>query len=347
VDPKAAASEPAYLINNRAGLISHAPGIDWTLSWTRPNEIAGTTNATGYAIGATSIEIATQASTTGGGGTIRTTDYVKFAGDPNYYAVAVQKSSGAGTLVLAAPGLLQELPASTVAFESGAQVLYRQQTGNPSASYTMQDIIAADRDYYKHTAGATFNGTSGCGRGAKADMLAITPPDAKPYGFWVTDEGSWNTTKPANTSGRLYRWDGDSWEQHYEPYTYPHPFNDGVAPPVEVAPYFSVHPQSTAATVGDTVTLTVSAGGSPSPTYQWRKGGVNIGGATSSSLVLSNVQAADAASYDCVATNSEGSATSNAATLTVSEPLSGPPDNPSRRSYGRRIFAATGFGGIL
>jgi hypothetical protein len=83
------------------------------------------------------------------------------------------------------------------------------------------------------------------------------------------------------------------------------------------APTFSTHPTTQTATVGDSVTLTVAGGGSPAPTLQWRKGGVNISGATSSSLVLSNVQLADAGSYDCVATNSEGTATSTAATLTV------------------------------
>jgi hypothetical protein len=83
------------------------------------------------------------------------------------------------------------------------------------------------------------------------------------------------------------------------------------------APTFSTHPTTQTATVGDTVTLTVAGGGSPAPALQWRKGEVNISGATSSSLVLTNVQFSDAGSYDCVATNDEGTATSNAATLTV------------------------------
>jgi len=83
------------------------------------------------------------------------------------------------------------------------------------------------------------------------------------------------------------------------------------------APTFSTHPTTQTATIGDTVTLTVAGGGSPAPTLQWRKGEVNISGATSSSLVLTNVQFSDAGSYDCVATNDEGTATSNAATLTV------------------------------
>jgi hypothetical protein len=89
------------------------------------------------------------------------------------------------------------------------------------------------------------------------------------------------------------------------------------------APTFSTHPATQTATVGDTVTLTVAVGGSPAPTLQWRKGGVNISGATSSSLVLSNVQLSDAGSYDCVATSSEGTATSDTAVLTVNAAPSG------------------------
>ena len=82
-------------------------------------------------------------------------------------------------------------------------------------------------------------------------------------------------------------------------------------------PSFSTQPTSQTVTAGASVTFTVVAAGSPTPTLQWRKNGSPIGGQTGSSLSLSNVQAADAASYTCVATNSAGSATSNAATLTV------------------------------
>ena len=53
-------------------------------------------------------------------------------------------------------------------------------------------------------------------------MNAYTPSVAG-YGWWVTDEGSWNTKLPANTSGRLYKWTGSAWTLFYTPYTYPHP----------------------------------------------------------------------------------------------------------------------------
>ena len=85
-----------------------------------------------------------------------------------------------------------------------------------------------------------------------------------------------------------------------------------------VAPAITTQPSSQAVTAGGTASFTVAASGSPTPTYQWAKGGVNISGATSATLTLSNVQAGDAGTYTAVATNSAGSATSTGAVLTVS-----------------------------
>jgi hypothetical protein len=76
------------------------------------------------------------------------------------------------------------------------------------------------------------------------------------------------------------------------------------------------------------VTFHVVAAGSPAPTLQWQKDGVNltnggrISGATSDALTLTNLLSSDAGSYVAIATNSGGSVTSNAATLTVGAPAS-------------------------
>jgi plastocyanin len=86
---------------------------------------------------------------------------------------------------------------------------------------------------------------------------------------------------------------------------------------VNVAPAFTTQPASQTVTVGANVTFTAAASGSPTPTYQWQKGGANISSATSATLSLTNVQLADAGTYTVVATNSAGSVTSNAAVLTV------------------------------
>lgn len=97
-----------------------------------------------------------------------------------------------------------------------------------------------------------------------------------------------------------------------------------AAPPVNTPPSITTQPVGQTVTAGSSVTFTVAASGTPAPTYQWSKGGVAIGGATSPALSLSNVQSSDAGSYTAVATNIAGTATSAAATLTVQAP---PPPN--------------------
>lgn len=91
-----------------------------------------------------------------------------------------------------------------------------------------------------------------------------------------------------------------------------------------VAPSITTPPGSVVATVGAAVTFTAAANGSPAPTYQWQKNGVNVSGATSPSLSFGSVVVGDAGSYTVIATNSAGSATSSAATLTVNVPAVAP-----------------------
>ncbi|VXC57843.1 DUF3500 domain-containing protein [Massilia sp. 9I] len=83
------------------------------------------------------------------------------------------------------------------------------------------------------------------------------------------------------------------------------------------APAIVTQPVSQSVATGAGVTLTVTASGSGTLSYQWRKGGVAIAGATSSSYTIASAAAADAGTYDVVVTNSIGSVTSSATTLAV------------------------------
>lgn len=89
-------------------------------------------------------------------------------------------------------------------------------------------LVEENRDYHNHGAGS-YSGSVGIKSGTRAAMDAITPAITGVY-FWVTDEGSWNTLLPANTSGRLYRWSGSAWVLYYTPLTYPHPLMAEVPP---------------------------------------------------------------------------------------------------------------------
>ncbi len=115
-----------------------------------------------------------------------------------------------------------------------------------------------------------------------------------------------------------------------------YPSNDGVitfatAVPT-VAPAIQTQPVGASVFVGSTVSLSVSATGQPAPTYQWRKNGVDLAGATATTLTLPNVQVGDSGSYVAVASNSAGTAQSNAATLTVSVPPPTIVTQPSNRT---------------
>jgi hypothetical protein len=113
-------------------------------------------------------------------------------------------------------------PLSWPPIPEGAIELYRIQTGNPQATFTPQDLVRADRDYFKQVPGVQFDGSSGVGRGPKAEMLLIRPPRSG-VGYWVIDEGKWNQRNGDRPDGQLYVWDGTAWKLHYRPYHYPHP----------------------------------------------------------------------------------------------------------------------------
>jgi hypothetical protein len=82
---------------------------------------------------------------------------------------------------------------------------------------------------------------------------------------------------------------------------------------------FNSHPSSQTICTGSPVTFSVNGVGNPAPTLQWRKNGVNISGATSSSYTIPSVVPGDAGTYDCVGTNPCATATSNSAVLTVNQ----------------------------
>ncbi len=83
------------------------------------------------------------------------------------------------------------------------------------------------------------------------------------------------------------------------------------------APSISVHPAPQDVCSASPASFSVSASGSPAPSYQWRKNAVNIPGAIASTYAIPAAATGDAGSYDCVVTNSCGSATSNSAALAV------------------------------
>jgi hypothetical protein len=91
-----------------------------------------------------------------------------------------------------------------------------------------------------------------------------------------------------------------------------------VTGPVLSAPTITAQPQNATVALGQTATFGVSVTGSPAPGFQWRRNGTPIAGATASSYTTSAATAPDnGAVFSVVVSNSQGSVTSNNATLTV------------------------------
>ena len=84
-----------------------------------------------------------------------------------------------------------------------------------------------------------------------------------------------------------------------------------------VAPAITTQPVAQTATIGGNVSFSVAATGTAPLSYQWKKDGVAIAGATAATLTLTNAQGADAGSYSVTITSSAGTITSNAVTLTI------------------------------
>ncbi len=114
---------------------------------------------------------------------------------------------------------------------------------------------------------------------------------------------------------------------------------------VIVPPVITGQPQSRTNNAGTTATFSVTATGSAA-TFQWYQGVLPISGATAASLVLTNVQDADAGSYSVVLSNASATATSDPASLTVIDGpvITGQPQNQTNNASTTATFAVTNTG---
>jgi glucose/arabinose dehydrogenase len=86
------------------------------------------------------------------------------------------------------------------------------------------------------------------------------------------------------------------------------------------APSIAQHPSDRTVVVGQPASFTVMAGGTAPLSYQWQRDGANIDGATAMTFTLDSPTLADnGAMFRAMVQNAFGTATSTAATLTVTE----------------------------
>jgi len=96
------------------------------------------------------------------------------------------------------------------------------------------------------------------------------------------------------------------------------------APAPAVAPQITAQPSGVSVAAGQTASFSVLASGSPPLAYQWRRGGIDIPGATSATYTTPTLTVGDdGALFTVVVGNAAGSVTSAAATLRVTATAGG------------------------
>jgi len=142
---------------------------------------------------------------------------------------------------------------------------------------------------YQWFQGATPLSDGGAFSGANTNELTINP-------FSAATAGSFRA-QASNTGGTSV--------------------SDTVEVSVRAAVQIAGQPASVAVCIGDPLTLQVDASGAAPVSYQWRRNGTDIPGATTPSIAINSVSFGDAGLYTVVISNACGSVTSSAATVAV------------------------------
>jgi hypothetical protein len=122
------------------------------------------------------------------------------------------------------------------------------------------------------------------------------------------------------------------------------------APPDPSAPSIATQPGNQSVTVGQTAMFSVTATGTAPLSYQWKKGGTAIAGATASSYTTPATAIGDNGStFLVVVSNAAGSQTSTSATLTVTAAATAPaittqPSNQTVTAGQTATFSVTATG---
>jgi alpha-tubulin suppressor-like RCC1 family protein len=109
--------------------------------------------------------------------------------------------------------------------------------------------------------------------------------------------------------------------------------DDTSTPSGPQAPTITAQPQDASVTTGAAASFNVTATGDATLTYQWRRNGSAIAGATAAAYSLAaTAKTDDGAEFSVVVTNNAGSATSQAAKLTVTDPAAAITSSPQSAS---------------
>jgi len=221
-------------------------------------------------------------------------------------AFAVVVTNTAGTVTSAAATLT--VTAAAVAPTITTQPANQTVTAGQTATFTVVAAGAAPLTYQWQKNGANLTG---------ATSASYTTPATT-----TADSGSTFRVVVANTAGTVTSAAATL-----------------TVTAAAVAPTITTPPANQTVTAGQTATFTVVAGGTAPLSYQWQKSGVNIAGATSASYTTQVTTTTDSGStFDVVVTNTAGTVTSAAATLTVNAaPTPAIQVNPTSINFGNDV----------
>ncbi len=203
------------------------------------------------------------------------------AGDAGNYAVVATNSSGSATSTTAALTVGAALTAPTITTQPATQSV----TTGASVTFTAAASGNPTPTYQWRKDAVNISGATS----ATFTIASVVAGDAASYTVVATNSVSSVTSSAATLT-----------------------VSAALA-----APAVTTQPSSATVVVGEAASFTIVASGNPTPTYQWKKGGVIISGATGATYTIASTGPGDAGSYTVVATNGSGTVTSNAATLTV------------------------------
>jgi len=223
------------------------------------------------------------------------------------YSVTVSNSAGNISSVSAT----LTVTAATVAPTITTQPLSLSVNASQSASFSLVASGTAPFTYQWYKDGSALTG-------ATASTLSIAKAastDSGAYKVTVTNSAGSVTSNVANLSLTIE-----------------------VLPPT-----ITKQPVGQTAYVGQTASFSVEVSGTAPFTYQWKRGGYAIAGATSSSLSLQNLTSSDTGSYTVTVTNTTGSVTSTQVALNVTNPTVAPSITAQPSSLSILAGAAASF----
>ena len=122
--------------------------------------------------------------------------------------------------------------------------------------------------------------------------------------------------------------------------------SNNAALTVTTSPVITSQPQNVTVAQGASATFRVTASGTATLAYQWRRNGSTISGATNSTYTISSATPAAAGNYSVVVSNAYGTVTSNNATLTVTSVpvITNQPQSITVTQGGSAAFTVTAAG---